>query len=82
MEGDAKVALLRAAIGHLAEHGLGGATLRGIASAIGTSHRMLIYHFGSRDGLEYEAVVRDRLDAVDHDQRRLDPIDRIDDAAQ
>jgi len=51
VEGDAKAALLSAAIGHLAESGLGGATLRSIASAIGTSHRMLIYHFGSRDGL-------------------------------
>jgi AcrR family transcriptional regulator len=64
VEGDAKVALLRAAIGHLAEHGLGGATLRGIASAIGTSHRMLIYHFGSRDGLLL-AIVR----SVEEEQR-------------
>jgi AcrR family transcriptional regulator len=57
VQGDAKAALLDAAIAHLAEHGLGGATLRSIASAIGTSHRMLIYHFGSRDGLLL-AVVR------------------------
>jgi AcrR family transcriptional regulator len=59
-----KAALLTAAIAHLAEHGLGGATLRGIASAIGTSHRMLIYHFGSRDGLLL-AIVR----AVEEEQR-------------
>jgi AcrR family transcriptional regulator len=64
VEGDAKGALLAAAIAHLAEHGLGGATLRSIASAIGTSHRMLIYHFGSRDGLLL-AIVR----AVVEEQR-------------
>src|SRR5207248_3082547 len=62
--GDAKATLLAAAIAHLAEHGLGGATLRGIASAIGTSHRMLIYHFGSRDGLLL-AIVR----SVEEEQR-------------
>jgi AcrR family transcriptional regulator len=64
VEGDTKAALLSAAIRHLAERGLGGATLRGIASAIGTSHRMLIYHFGSRDGLLL-AIVR----AVEEEQR-------------
>ena len=57
MEGNARAALLESVIEHLAEHGLGGATLRSIASAIGTSHRMLIYHFGSRDGLLL-AIVR------------------------
>ena len=44
-------ALLARAIGHFAEHGVGDTSLRGLAEAIGTSHRMLIYHFGSRDGL-------------------------------
>jgi len=57
VEGNARAALLESVIEHLAEHGLGGATLRSIASAIGTSHRMLIYHFGSRDGLLL-AIVR------------------------
>jgi AcrR family transcriptional regulator len=64
MEGDAKATLLASAIAHLAEHGLGGATLRSIASAIGTSHRMLIYHFGSRDGLLLAIVRR-----VEEEQR-------------
>jgi AcrR family transcriptional regulator len=64
VEGDAKAALLTAATAHLAELGLGGATLRSIASAIGTSHRMLIYHFGSRDGLLL-AIVR----SVEDEQR-------------
>jgi AcrR family transcriptional regulator len=43
--------LLARAIGHFAEHGVGDTSLRALAEAIGTSHRMLIYHFGSRDGL-------------------------------
>lgn len=36
---------------HVLEHGLIGLTLRPVAAAIGTSDRMLIYHFGSRDNL-------------------------------
>ena len=44
-------ALLERAIGHFAAHGIGDTSLRALAEAIGTSHRMLIYHFGSRDGL-------------------------------
>jgi AcrR family transcriptional regulator len=44
-------ALLARAIGHFAENGVGDTSLRALAEAIGTSHRMLIYHFGSRDGL-------------------------------
>ncbi len=48
--------LLDAAIEYVAEHGLGEVTLRGLASAIGTSHRMLIHHFGSKEGLWVEIV--------------------------
>jgi AcrR family transcriptional regulator len=44
-------ALLGRAVQHFAEHGVGDTSLRALAEAIGTSHRMLIYHFGSRDGL-------------------------------
>ncbi|MDG5747153.1 TetR/AcrR family transcriptional regulator [Qipengyuania sp. XHP0207] len=36
---------------HVLEHGLAGASLRPLARAAGTSDRMLIYHFGSKDGL-------------------------------
>jgi AcrR family transcriptional regulator len=43
--------LLARAIEHFARHGIGDTSLRGLADAIGTSHRMLIYHFGSREGL-------------------------------
>ena len=44
-------ALLGRAIGHFAAHGIGDTSLRALAEAIGTSHRMLIYHFASREGL-------------------------------
>ena len=43
---------------HVLEHGLVGLTLRPVAAAIGTSDRMLIYHFGSRDGLVSAVVAR------------------------
>jgi AcrR family transcriptional regulator len=43
--------LLGAAIEHLAHDGSHDLSLRSIAAAIGTSHRMLNYHFGSRAGL-------------------------------
>ena len=33
-------------------------SLRQIAAGVGTSHRMLIYHFGSRSGLLTEVVLR------------------------
>ena len=43
--------LLGRAVAWFAEHGIGDTSLRTLATGIGTSHRMLIYHFGSRDGL-------------------------------
>lgn len=43
--------LLEALIVAFAEGGVGGRSLRAVAEAVGTSHRMLIHHFGSRDGL-------------------------------
>ena len=48
--------LLDAAIDHFGRHGVGDTSLRAIAEAIGTSHRMLIYHFGSREGLLAEVT--------------------------
>ncbi|MEV6521843.1 TetR family transcriptional regulator [Longispora sp. NPDC051575] len=52
----ARTRLLTAAIAHLAAHGLGDLSLRQLAGALGTSHRMLLYHFGSREGLLVEVV--------------------------
>ena len=48
--------LLADAVEHFAKNGIGDASLRSIATSIGTSHRMLIYHFGSREGLLAEVV--------------------------
>ena len=50
--------LLDAVVTHFTEEGLADQSLRRIAEAIGTSHRMLLYHFGSKDGLLL-AVVRE-----------------------
>jgi AcrR family transcriptional regulator len=41
-------------------------SLRDIASAVGTSHRMLLYHFGSREGL-----VAALVESVESAQRHL-----------
>ncbi len=54
----AKDRLLHAAVEHALDRGIVDLSLREIAAAIGTSHRMLIYHFGSREGL-LVAVVRE-----------------------
>ena len=52
----ARERLLAAAMDHVAQHGVGNLSLRGLAAALGTSHRMLIYHFGSREGLMIEVI--------------------------
>lgn len=54
---EAREKLLAAVIGYVATQGFSDLSLREVAAAIGTSHRMLIYHFGSREGL-LVAVVR------------------------
>jgi AcrR family transcriptional regulator len=48
--------LLEAVIAHVQQSGISDLSLRELAAAIGTSHRMLIYHFGSREGLLVEVV--------------------------
>jgi AcrR family transcriptional regulator len=56
MSSDARTQLLSRAVAYVTAHGVSGLSLRGLAAAIGTSHRMLIYHFGSMDGLLVEVV--------------------------
>jgi len=51
-----KQKLLEAAISFLTERGVSELSLRELAVALGTSHRMLIYHFGSKEGLLVEVV--------------------------
>src|SRR5882757_6221606 len=43
--------LLGAVANEFAGRGIGDRSLRDIAEAVGTSHRMLLHHFGSRDEL-------------------------------
>jgi AcrR family transcriptional regulator len=47
----ARERLLAAAVAHALDAGIADLSLRQLAAAIGTSHRMLLYHFGSREGL-------------------------------
>lgn len=74
--------LLQATIAHLAEQGVSTLTLRGLAEAIGTSHRMLIYHFGSKEELLVEVVraveqrQREALSALELDPS-LSPLDMM-----
>jgi AcrR family transcriptional regulator len=58
--------LLAAAVDHALRDGIAHLSLRQLAAAIGTSHRMLIYHFGSREGL-LVAVTR----AVEEREREM-----------
>ncbi|MBN9108286.1 MAG: TetR/AcrR family transcriptional regulator [Pseudonocardia sp.] len=58
--------LLAAVLEHLTATGATDLSLRAVAEAVGTSHRMLSYHFGSRDGLVL-AVVQ----AVESGQQEL-----------
>jgi len=53
---DARKRLLEAAIEHIAAHGISDLSLRELAAAIGTSHRMLIHHFGSKQGLWVQVI--------------------------
>jgi AcrR family transcriptional regulator len=62
----ARERLLAAAVEQAMRGGIADMSLRELAAAIGTSHRMLIYHFGSREGL-LAAVAR----TVEEAQRDL-----------
>ena len=53
---DPRGKLLQAAIDHIAGRGISDLSLRELAAAIGTSHRMLIHHFGSREALWVEVI--------------------------
>jgi AcrR family transcriptional regulator len=73
--------LLDAAIEYTSAHGMGDLSLRALAAALGTSHRMLIHHFGSKEGL-WVAIVHE----VERRQRELlgamlpDPSGSLEDA--
>jgi AcrR family transcriptional regulator len=52
--------LLDRAYTYVLEHGLDGLSLRPLAAATGTSPRVLLYLFGSKDGLMRELLARAR----------------------
>lgn len=56
--------LLEQVVDHVLAHGLIGLTLRPLAAAIGTSDRMLLYHFGSRDDLVAAVVAHTEERAI------------------
>ncbi|MGI8417431.1 MAG: TetR/AcrR family transcriptional regulator [Nakamurella sp.] len=66
MTKSAQSALLTRAVEFFAATGVGDTSLRGIAAGVGTSHRMLIHHFGSREGLLRAVVER-----VESEQRAM-----------
>ena len=79
---DARERLLAAAVDYAAHHGLADLSLRTLAAALGTSHRMLIFHFGSKEGLLVEVVraVEAQQRALLEDLRadlRLSPLDQM-----
>ena len=46
------------AVDYVLSHGVGDLTLRPLARALKTNARMLVYHFGSREGLMREILSR------------------------
>lgn len=71
---------------HVLAHGLGQASLRPLAKAAGTSDRMLIYHFGTKDALITEllgyiagvySAVLDGVMAADRPATRSEVLTRI-----
>lgn len=56
--------LLEAAYRYALSHGLADMSLRPLASAIGSSPRVLLYLFGSKDGLVRALVARARADEL------------------
>ena len=77
-----RATLLDAAVAFAAGSGLTDVSLRQMAAALGTSHRMLIYHFGSKEGLlvavvdEVERRQREAMAALG-DDAGLTPADSV-----
>ena len=63
--GDKRAELLRKVVEHLAEHGIADLSLAPTAEKLGTSKRMLLYYFGSREALIAEAIAASRPDVSD-----------------
>jgi AcrR family transcriptional regulator len=68
--------LLELAYRYVLQHGLAGISLRPLAAAIGSSPRVLLYLFGSKDGLVRALLARARRDETEllawlHSQRQF-----------
>jgi AcrR family transcriptional regulator len=59
-----KVELLESAYRYVLQHGMADMSLRPLATAIGSSPRVLIFLFGSKDGLERALLARARADEL------------------
>lgn len=70
--------LLDAVIDTAAAGGIGNRSLRDLAEAVGTSHRMLLHHFGSRDELMLAVVQEvERRQAAKLADLPTDPADAL-----
>jgi AcrR family transcriptional regulator len=70
--------LLDALVESFATDGIGARSLREVAAAVGTSHRMLLHHFGSRDELLLAIVAEvERRQTAALDVLPDDPADAI-----
>ena len=56
--------LLELAYGYALENGLAGVSLRPLATAVGSSPRVLLFLFGSKDGLVLALLARARADEL------------------
>jgi AcrR family transcriptional regulator len=59
-----QVELLEGAYAYVLEHGLSDLSLRPLAAAIGSSPRVLLFLFGSKDGLVRALLARARVDEL------------------
>jgi AcrR family transcriptional regulator len=57
--------LLERSYEYVLSHGMSGLSLRPLAAAVGSSPRVLLFLFGSKDGLIRELLARARADEVD-----------------
>lgn len=64
MSSPRRAELLDACYAYVLEHGLTGLTLRPLAAATGTSPRVLLYLFGSKDELVRELLARARREQM------------------
>ncbi len=62
--------LLERSYEYVLSHGFSGLSLRPLASAVGSSPRVLLFLFGSKDGLIRELLARARADEVAAVERR------------